>query len=376
MTTDTNERTTSFDHRSDEASRGKAEPDLGGGFAQRLARRGAATLQSFPGYSGYRDKEDRRDADRRVRDHLVQEYRRQLGRVERVARDLASDRKIMAIGPVDDFARAIRHLSDRINTASYGYGGLFSDRDVDANALDQLRLFDEGMLSGVSQLNAPIGALETAYGAGGDLTDAGRTGREVITRLNERFDTRSRVIESGTPEPEESVRALLALDAGSGGPAPVFWLDEGDAIEVLGQSGIVDSRLDIAAGAASARLFRFTETPEEQWVMVPAQPGASPALVSPRPVTAVPSGADTTATIGDESFTIVATTNGQAELITPSAVSGYRPVTARRLAMADGSAVGLLLDWGNEQQAFTGLGLGFGDLENFGGSAAGSRQGS
>ena len=376
MTTDTSERTTSFDQRSEEASQGRAEPDLGGGLVQRLARRGAATLRSFPGYSGYRDKEDRRDADRRVRDHLVQEYRRQLGRVERVARDLASDRKIMAIGPVDDFAKAVRHLSDRINTASYGYGGLFSDRDVDEGALDQLRLFDEGMLSGVGQLDGPIGALEAAHGTGGDLTEAARSGRDMVTRLNERFDTRGRVIESGTPEPEESVRALLALDAGTGGPAPVFWLDEGDAIEVLGQSGIVDSRLDIAAGAASVRLFRFTETPEEQWVMVPAQPGASPALVSPRPVTTVPSGADSSVAVGDETFSIVATTSGQAELITPAAVSGYRPVTSRTLATADGGAVGLLLDWGNEQQAFTGLGLGFGDLENFGGSATGPRQGS
>lgn len=368
MTDDSQGRTTAFDERSKEAAQGRQEPDLGGGVIQRLARRGAQTLQSFPGYSGYRDKEDRRDADRRVRDHLVQEYRRQLDRVERVARNLADDRKITAIGPVDDFARAIRHLSDRINTATYGYGGLFSDRDVDESALDQLRLFDEGMLSGVGQLDESIGALETAYGADGDLRTPARTGRELVSRLNERFDTRGRVIESGTPEPDESVRALMALDAGSGDPAPTFWLDEGDAIDVLGQSGIVDSRLDVAAGAASVRLFRFTETPEEQWVLVPAQPGSPLALVSPRPGASSVAAGETQVTIGDESFGVVSTTSGQAEIITPGAVSGYRPVTARSLATADGAAIGLLLDWGNEQQAFTGLSLGPGDVENFGNS--------
>lgn len=376
MTDDTLERTTSFDERSHEASQDRQEPGLGGGLIQRLARRGAATLQAFPGYTGYRDKEDRRDADRRVRDHLFQEYRRQLDRVERVARDLASDRKLMAIGPVDDFAKAIRHLSDRINTASYGYGGLFSDRDVDEGALDQLRLFDEGLLSGVTQLDGPIVALEAAHGANGDLTGPAREGRDLVSRLNERFDTRGRVIESGTPEPEESVRALMALDAGTGGPAPAFWLDAGDAIDVMGQSGVVDSRLDFAAGATSIRLFRFSSSPEEQWVLVPAQPGASLALVSPRPAAGSLAASERQTTVAGETFDVVSTASGQAELITPAAVSGYRPVTAHSLATADGGAVGLLLDWGNEQQAFTGLSLGFGDLENFGRARADPRQGS
>ena len=376
MTDETLQRVTSFDQRSKEASQDRQEPDLGDGFIQRIVRRGSATLQAFPGYSGYREKEDRRDADRRVRDHLVQEYRRQLGRVERVARDLASDRKIMEIGPVDELAKAIRHLSDRINTVSYGYGGLFSDRDIDASALDQMRLFDEGLLSGVSQLDSPIGALEAAYGSDGDLSGPSRAGRDLVSRLNERFDTRGRVIESGAPEPEESVRALLALDAASGGPAPVYWLDAGDAIDVMGQSGIVDSRLDVSAGAASIRLFRFSSSPEEQWLLVPAQPGAALALVSPRPSPGASAASDQETTVGDETFRITATTNGQAELITPAAVSGYRPVTARTLATADGGAVGLLLDWGNEQQVFTGLALGFGDVENYGNTGAAPRQGS
>lgn len=376
MTDDALERTTSFDQRSRAAAQDRQEPDLGGGFVQRLARRGAATLRAFPGYTGYRDKEDRRDADRRVRDHLVQEYQRQLGRVERVARDLASDRKIMAIGPVDDFAKAIRHLTDRINTASYGYGGLFSDRDIDESALDQMRLFDEGMLSGVTELDAPIAALDAAYGSDGDLAAPARVGRDLISRLGERFDTRSRVIESGTPEPEESVRALMVLDGGTGGPAPAFWLDADDAIDVLGQSGIVDARLDVAAGAASIRLFRFSSSPEEQWVVVPAQPGAALALVSPRPATGSLAASDQQTTIGSDTFNVVETASGQAELVTPASVSGYRPVTVRTLATADGGAVGILLDWGNEQQAFTGLSLGFGDLENYGKAGAKSRQGS
>lgn len=366
MSVDPPDKVTSFDRRSRAARQDRGEPDLGGGFVQRVARRGAGALRQFPGYRGYRDKEDRRDADRRVRDHLVLEYGRQLARVERVARDLADDRKVMEIGPVDDLAKAIRHLSDRINTASYGYGGLFSDRDVDEAALDQMRLFDEGLLSGVAELDGPIGELEAAHGAGGDLKAGARSGRDVVAAISTRFDGRGRVIESGAPEPRKSVRALMTLDSGTGPVAPAYWLDAGDAIEVLGQTGIVDARLDFASDAASVRLFRFGAEPEEQWLMVPARPGAPLALVSPRTAPPATMAAGSAVGIGDVTFQVASTAAGQAEVITPSAVSGYRPATGMAVASDDGTMAGLVLDWGNERQAWTGLTLGLGDLENYG----------
>jgi hypothetical protein len=371
VTDQTSQRTTSFDRRSQEAAGDRNDSDLGGGFIERMVRRGANALQSIPGYAGYRNKEDRRDQDRRVRDHLVQEYGRQLGRVERVARDLSNDRKIMAVGPVDEFARAIRRLSDRINTASYGYGGLFSDRDVDEAALDQLRLFDEGMLAGVAELDGPIAALESAYGAGDETQEPARSGRDVVQRLSERFDGRGRVVESGAAEPEQSVRALLALDSGADAPAPPYWLDARDALAVMGQDGIVDSRLDVAAGAASLRLFRFTSAPTEQWVLVPSQPGAPLGLVSPREAPGAIAPAEREVTVEGQLFEVTSATSGQAELITPSVVSGYRPVTFSTLASADGTSVGVLIDWGNERQAYTGLAIDHHDVENFGSSNPG-----
>ncbi|GIW04183.1 MAG: hypothetical protein KatS3mg059_0803 [Thermomicrobiales bacterium] len=73
-------------------------------------------------------------------------------------RQLAEQRKIQDVGAVDELARAIRHLIDRITTATYGYGGLFSDRNVDEVALDQLRRFDESLLQGAQELEAPVTA--------------------------------------------------------------------------------------------------------------------------------------------------------------------------------------------------------------------------
>ena len=66
-------------------------------------------LGSIPGYRGYRDKEERRDADRRVRERVAAAYAAQADRVERVARDLANQRRLKDVGPVNEFAQAIRH---------------------------------------------------------------------------------------------------------------------------------------------------------------------------------------------------------------------------------------------------------------------------
>src|SRR6266498_268329 len=105
----------------------------------------SGVLSAIPGYRGYRSKEDRRDADRRVREKVAAALDELADRVETVARSLADQRQITAVGSVDEFAKSLRHLINRVLTASYGFGGLFSDRNVNEHALDQLRQFDESL---------------------------------------------------------------------------------------------------------------------------------------------------------------------------------------------------------------------------------------
>src|SRR5215216_8149967 len=100
-------------------------------------------LNKVPGYGGYRDKESRRDADRLVRARLVAELTQRAEKVERLAQAAADDRRFQDVSSFNSVAEAIRHLTNRVTTATYGYGGLFGSKDVDAAVLDQIRLFDE-----------------------------------------------------------------------------------------------------------------------------------------------------------------------------------------------------------------------------------------
>jgi hypothetical protein len=85
-------------------------------------------LSSIPGYDAYRDKENRRETDRRVRERIAADLGSFAERIERIATDLANRREISAVGPVDSAAKSLRHVQNLVSTATYGYGGIFSDR--------------------------------------------------------------------------------------------------------------------------------------------------------------------------------------------------------------------------------------------------------
>ncbi|HEV2107221.1 MAG TPA: hypothetical protein VGR16_03075, partial [Thermomicrobiales bacterium] len=190
-------------------------------------------LGRIPGYKGYRDKEDRRDADRAIRDQLAGGLDTAAQRVERVARDLANRRQLSKVSMVDEWVQSLRLLANRTRTASYGYGGLFGDRDVDAKALDQLHQFDEALLADLQRLEDPIQALEAAIVADGDLGAAVRAGLDVTRDLASKFDSRGSVVSSGDPEPQQRMRELLE-SARQVSPSAAWDLDAGDAVSITG----------------------------------------------------------------------------------------------------------------------------------------------
>ena len=172
-------------------------------------RRIREALDRVPGYRGYRLKEERRDADRRVRAAVADGYAAELARVERIGRDLANARRLGEISAVERTSQAIRHYIDRVRSATPGYGGLFGDRDIDGIALDQLRLFDESLLLGVDELRPAIDRLEADFAAGQPLAPAADEAARTIESQLARFNTRQEVIETGQATSRDGVLAAL-----------------------------------------------------------------------------------------------------------------------------------------------------------------------
>lgn len=323
----------------------------------------ASLLNKIPGYSGYKNKESRRDEDKRVREELAREYGQFAQRLADLQGELARARRFAEIGNVERVERALRRFTDRLRTATYGYGGLMGDRDVDSAALDQLRQFDEGLLSGVDELAKPIADLEAALAANGDLAAPARAGTAVVRNLLARFDLRAEVVETGKPAPAESVLRVLQPPRTDETP-PTFNLHDGDALAILGDDYLVDSRIEVAGEPWSFRLFRLSGGTEEQWLFAPNR--AEPGLALLRPVAEPPAPGVETA-IDGTAYTPQSAGSGDGEVIGVGGRSGLRPVRFAILAgSGDPQARAVVLDWGTERQAFAGREVHPNDVEIFG----------
>lgn len=312
-----------------------------------LEQRLREVLDRIPGYRGYRLKEERRDADRRVRDAVAVAYAVELARVERIGRDLANARRLGDISTIERASQAIRHYIDRVRSVTPGYGGLFGDRDIDGVALDQLRLFDEGLLMGVEEIRPSVDRLEAAFSAneplGPPADEISRTIEDQLTRL----DRRNEVIETGKALSRDSVAAALKpLSAVL--PPEVFSAQPGDAISILGDDFLVSGTIDVDGRPLSFRHFRIARDPEE-WLFVGRDPDSP--MVRMTTVAAPPSGT----TIPETNLRMQTGGAGDAEIVAEQGSSGLRAVRYALLDDADDpEAYGLILDWDGERQAFAG----------------------
>ena len=315
---------------------------------QELQRRAQALLDQIPGYRGYRLKEQRRDADRRVREAVAQAYETELARVERVARNLAKARRISDVGPVEDVSQRIRLLINRIRAETPGYGGLFSDRPIDGVALDQLRLFDESLMQGVVDLRTEVDALERASSTGEALgapaaAIAAETERELL-----RLDTRQHVVDSGRAVSAESALAVLGQDAPALPPPDLGNLHPGDAVSILGTDYSVDAVIAVKGRPDSFELARLSREPGE-WLFIPADPAHPVLRVRPaQPAT------DSLGVAG-ASLSQESAGTGDGEIVTGDSPGQLRAVRYALLRDdADRGPAGEALDWDGERQSFVG----------------------
>jgi hypothetical protein len=126
----------------------------------------------IPGYRGYKEKEDRRAADKLLREHLADLLKEQQRRLAELQRDLLEGGGLSLIDDLDRAVTKVQNLADRIRTASYGYAGLFDAVKVKEEELDALYDFDENMLGHLSAIQSAIDALASVMDANGDVKAA------------------------------------------------------------------------------------------------------------------------------------------------------------------------------------------------------------
>jgi hypothetical protein len=119
-------------------------------------------ISKVPGYKGYKEKEQRREADKLVRDYLVRQFEEQQRKLNDQKLQLLSSGLIELIDDLDRASTRLESFIIKIRTASRGYAGLFDAVKVKEEELDALYNFDNALLEGVSRLEASISNLSSA----------------------------------------------------------------------------------------------------------------------------------------------------------------------------------------------------------------------
>jgi hypothetical protein len=304
-------------------------------------------LDGLPGYTGYRRKEDRRDADRVVRDKIASELESRATRIDRVASGYAARRELDVVGPLNALTQELRLLATRVQTASYGYGGLFGNRDINDAVLAQLRDFDDAILTGVTVLDAPVESIERATSA--TVADAAVNARSVVVQLADQFSARSNVVE--TAEISSILPAIPAVAGTIDEIEPVkphaSWeTHDRDAIEILGDQYVVDARMEIK-GPNAFRMFRVRSNPNK-WLLIPKDATQTFALLDE----------------GIEFTTDQTPVRGSGSVIGAGGEQSDLPVAYTR-TQVDGNEA-LRLDWSGEVQSFVGASVHPDDIVNYG----------
>jgi len=148
-------------------------------------------LAKLPGFNGYFDREQRRAADKLLRESVAQRYEEQWRRISSLQRELISQGGLAYIDDLEGAAIKLRQFVDRVRTASYGYAGFFDAVKIRSEELEQLYQYDLWLLSLVDAIARAVDNVESSIGTDGlpaairHLTTLSQESVEAYNKRNE-----------------------------------------------------------------------------------------------------------------------------------------------------------------------------------------------
>jgi hypothetical protein len=89
-------------------------------------------LLKIPGFKGYIELEDRRTADKMVRDVVADRYQEELDRLTGIMTEFVDRGDLNYVDDMEGIVTKIRTVIDRIRHATYGYSSFISLIKIDA----------------------------------------------------------------------------------------------------------------------------------------------------------------------------------------------------------------------------------------------------
>lgn len=147
----------------------------------------------IPGFSGYIERENRRAADKLLREAIADKYELIWKRVGNLQKDLASAMELEHIDDLESAATKLRTFIDKVRTASYGNAGFFDAIKIKSPELTRLYEFDLALVERADAISQAVDGVQAAVGSEDMATPISNLVN--LTRdLVATFDQRSEVI--------------------------------------------------------------------------------------------------------------------------------------------------------------------------------------
>ncbi|MCU0521242.1 MAG: hypothetical protein MUF84_11185 [Anaerolineae bacterium] len=150
-------------------------------------------IAKIPGYKGYKEKEQRREADKLLREHIANRMRTVKTQLDALQTDLISAGKFGLLDEAGSAATQIQTFIDRVRTAPYGYGGLFDAVRVKEDDLDRVYEFDHTLVDYADRIEGAIARAREGV-EGEDARSLVLIIRDLGREANTTFDQRADVL--------------------------------------------------------------------------------------------------------------------------------------------------------------------------------------
>lgn len=143
-----------------------------------------------PGYHGYKEKELRREADKIVREYIVNKLNEIKMTLDDVFKEIADTNDVETFSTANRVSAVLDRLINKIEHANYGYSGFFDAVKVKEEKLDKLLEFDYTILDKINSLRDTANNILVQENKKKTLEDF----RKKLIELENAFNQRNEVI--------------------------------------------------------------------------------------------------------------------------------------------------------------------------------------
>lgn len=121
----------------------------------------------IPGFDGYVERQNRRAADKLIRETIADHFEVLYKRISSLQTDFISQGEISYLDDLERAAIKLRTFIDKIRRASYGYSGFFDAVKINEEELARVYEYDAGILDLEDEVSHAIDNVESSMGTDG-----------------------------------------------------------------------------------------------------------------------------------------------------------------------------------------------------------------